>query len=202
MTKKDVTYFATILAILLFGAIVLPDRCTKPQEPVIVTKTKEVIKEVQADTTRFKKSIDSLTKNEQKLKVSLTESKKKLHNANAMMQDFLDNSTVIIDSSSKDELKLMVANLTMVINAQDSACNEVIAGQDSIIMNQAEQLFYKDSLAASFERAFNQVVINNQAKEKYIKQLKKQVKQKKFGNVVWKIAAGAAGVVILKNALK
>lgn len=191
-----------ILAGLLFLSIFLPDRCSKPVEPVIVTKTKEVIKLVKEDSSRFQKSIDSLKKVGQNLSKKMAEVKDDLKTAEALVVELLNDASVIIDSSGKEELHYQLSILKAANAAKDSLCNSVIAGQDSIIMNQAEQMNYKDSTIATFDRAFKQVVLNEKTKDKYIGQLKKQVRQKKSGNIVWKIAAGAAGAVILNNALK
>lgn len=193
--------FILILCGVIFCLLFLPDRCSKPQEPVTGTKTKEVIKEVQADTTRFIKSIDSLKRIGQKLSKKVSETTTDLKTAESLVVELLNDASVTIDSSGKEELHYQLSILKAANAAKDSLCNSVIAGQDSIIMNQAEQMIYKDSTIATFDLAFKQVVLNEKAKDKYIIQLKRQVRQKKFGNVVWKIAAGAAGLVILKNSL-
>lgn len=197
--NKNITIL--ILAGVLFLFIFLPDRCSKPEPPAIKTETKEVIKIVKADSVQIKKTIDSLKKIGQILSKEIKETKNDLKTAEALVVELLNDASVIIDSSGKEELHYQLSILKAANAAKDSLCNSTIAAQDSVISNQLNQLAAQEELNSKIRQSFNQVVANDQAKEKYIKQLKKQVKQKKFGNVVWKIAAGAAGVVILKNAL-
>lgn len=191
-----------ILAGLLFLSIFLPDRCSKPVEPVIKTETKEVIKLVKEDSSRFQKSIDSLKKVGQNLSKKMAEVKDDLKAAEALVVELLNDASVIIDSSGKEQLHYQLSVLKAANAAKDSLCNSVISWQDSIIANQSEQIARQDEFNSTLRTSLNQVVSNEQAKDKYISQLKKQVRQKKSGNIVWKIAAGAAGAVILNNALK
>jgi len=194
--------FILILCGVIFCLLFFPDRCSKPQEPVIVTKTKEVIKLVKEDSSRFVKSIDSLKKVGQNLSKKMAEVKDDLKTAEALVVELLNDASVIIDSSGKEQLHYQLSVLKAANAAKDSLCNSVIAGQDSIIANQSEQLARQQEFNSALRASLNQVVANEQAKDKYISQLKKQVRQKKSGNIVWKIAAGAAGAVILNNALK
>lgn len=90
--------------------------------------------------------------------------------------------------------------------ARDSLCNEVIAGQevqivakDSIITAKDQQIKARDLFTSQIRSSFDVVASNQEKQADYIKNLNRQLRNKKVGATIWKGAAVAAGLYILKT---
>lgn len=173
-----------------------------PVAPVIDKPTKEVVKEVKRVSIVYRDIDSGYKKKFLEKSKEVGGLKSRLSSAEGMVNELLNDAGQSIDTGTRAELHAQLDLMKQAVAIKDSLCNQAIAGQDSLISIQAEQMVVKDEFNARLRESFNQVVSNEQAKDKYISQLKKQVRKKKFGNVVWKLAAGAAGAVILNGALK
>ena len=203
MYKQYITKNNVIIALVaIIFLIVVFNGCgdDKPLQ-IVKTVTHTIVQKVKADEKASIKIIDSLQERELELIGDVMEYKTSLANAEYIVNNLLDNATVVIDSSNKDQLKHQLSILKKANTAKDSICYSVINTQDSMLSVKDEIIVERILLYSKLRNSFNQVVENEGVKDANIKTLKKQLRKKKFGTVVWKVAAGAAGVFILKNSL-
>ena len=197
------TIIALLVLALLFALLFL-NKCGNDPLPIptVKTETKEIIKEVDRDSIQESKSRDSINKVNARLNYQLTEYKEDLTTAQDFVTELLNDAGQSIDTSSKDELKAQLEIVKQANVIKDSICNQTIRTQDSLNANISLQLAKKDTLYSKLRSSFNQVVENEQIKDKYISQLQKQARKKKASNVFWKITTAVAGAVIIKQSLK
>lgn len=190
------------MAITIFYLLIFRGCGKDPVPPVIAKPTKTIVKEVNKDSLLQANRNDSLTKEVVKWKDKAAVNAKDHKAAAAMVNSLLADATAAIDTSDHEQLRAQLKILVQANAIKDSLCIAAISAQDSVISMQSEQISAQQEFNSRLRESFNQVVANEQAKDKYIGQLKKQVRKKKFGNTVWKIGAGVAGAIILNAALK
>lgn len=198
MTKNTIIL---ILAAAVFVLLFFRKCSNDPVKPITIP-VKEVVKTVEKVEVESGRVIDSLKRREAAISGRLVKTEKDYKGAVKLVNELLNDVTVIVDSSGNDSLKNAVTQLAAENVAKDSLCAEISNDKDSLIVSHRKQIDVKDSLYSTLRSGFNTMVQNDKLNTDYIKQLRKQVKRKKFGTNIWKIAAGVAGGLYLNERLK
>lgn len=198
MTKNTII---SVLAVVVFFLLFFRKCGPGPVKPVAVP-VKEIVKQVETKEVESGRLIDSLKRREAVIVKRLVKTESDYKGAVKLVNELLNDVTVIVDSSGNDSLKIIVGQLAEQNHAKDSLCAQISKDKDSLIVSHQKQIDVKDSLYFALRSGFNSLVQNDKLNTDYIKQLQKQVKRKKLGANVWKIVAGVAGGLYLNERLK
>ncbi len=201
--KSYITKNNVIVALLVIIFLVILFNGCGNDKPLEITKTTTytITQRLKQDEKVSAKIIDSLKKNEAKLEVEIKKTSKDLKAANKLANDLLGDIITIIDSSGNTELKEKIKEYTAADAIEDSLYETVIATQAIMLSNKDAQIKEHLDFNSKLRTSFNNVVENDQLKDRNIKTLKKQLRNKKAGTVVWKVVAGVLVAIIVKDKL-
>jgi len=192
MNEKTKTRLIVALAVAFLLLLFFRTCNTKKVvEPANVPTLKEVVKQAKIDSTFFFKKMDSLKVVADKWKDLATTNKGKLKVAEGMVNEILNNlpepihDTVKVAQTDIDYFKTVIAS-------KDSACNNAIDAQDSVILTQIIQLeestMYNERLKISYLDATKIAEVNTATS----KQFEKKYKRQKRTTGLYKVVAIAA----------
>jgi len=192
------------IIILLAGAIavlILRSSCNSPLPPApVVIPVKEQVKQVEKNEEAGKKVIDSLQKILTIQAQTSSQLKQKLSQAQLTARQMED----IINNWPKDSTEPCPPIQDYITNSRerDTICNRLIASHEKQLSLKDAMLAQKDTLYSQLRSSFNTAMDQQTILADYNSQLKKQLRRKKLGNIIWKGAAVAAVLFILKTAIK
>lgn len=190
------------------------DKCGRDKIPVSTTKItppKETVKKVEKDELSGNKTNDSLQRIVDSTQRSNKHLKGELKESQAYVEELLQdisnefdqqNDTNAIQNDYEANTREVIGHLKAANKYKDSVANALIRGQDSVIAKKDYQLSAKDSLYSKLRSNFDYTISQETALISLNKQLTKKVRAKKFGNVVWKVAAIGLGTLFLNEKLK
>lgn len=201
ITVNNGSGWKNFLIILLAGAFIwalLRSGCnqTIPALPV-VTSPKILIREVEMNESRFKKTQDSIQQVNVKLQkdnAGLTTQIKQLKANARLMEDVIDNLPAGADTT----VQQYISNC----NEKDSLYDALSENYIHQLSNQTYLLQAKDSLYSKLRISFDTLASQQQRLIDYSNGLRRQAKKQKAGAIFWKVAAIAGGVYILKSSIK
>lgn len=194
--------FGAIAALLLVKGC----NCTKaPTTPVIVP-TKEIKQEVKKVEWNYKKSADSLSMIVNRLRTDSARSRSVLiavtGKTRQLEQLLISNKPAPCDTNAINEQYQRTIDYMAIVNAGDSACNEVVETMSKQINIEMQATELAESRATASGVLLQQALANADAQELKAGKLKKQLTWVKLGNKVWKSAAIIAIGYIILSTLK
>lgn len=202
------TLIIIVCTAILTWAILSQFRCNGVPKPVVV-KTQEIKKEIQTAAVDYKALADSLSVTEKALKrenetlqIKLlvaqgrvrTASKTAIKITKADVSDHTAGDYV----SNIDSIKAVaVMELIDAAYESDSICNANITNLNQQIVNKDSSIKVKDDFIGVLKSSTN-TLLDNQAKlEQYGKDMRKDIRRRKFGAFIWKgVSAVLAALVI------
>ncbi len=212
-SKREPILIAAIIAIII--AWVVLETCRKnnksiPEKPTI-TQPKEVKVQRANIEAAGRSKDDSLKSVADKWKKEALTNKAKLAAAQNQVNGLLvdlgwyedqTSDSATIRNDYEIETEVIIAHLVVANKYKDSVANATIRNQDSTIQATEHRLAQKDSLYAQSRLLFDKSLADQEKLIDYSKKLKKQVRKKNFGNIVWKVVAGGAILLLANEKLK
>lgn len=202
-------YFAYALAAIFFLLLILVFQlnCNQKEIPAPNVPKPEVIeKQVEVESKKSLQKIDSLEKANDSLENKLFVEKLNYssHKRSALVtQAELRQRINYLDSSNKSNVvKITAEDYFTSIDDVISSCDSMIATYELTLNNKDSIIAQRDTLYGVLRRGFEKSINANKELFIYSNKLKKELKKKRTGNMLWKGIAIAAGLVLLNNATK
>ncbi len=206
---KILPYIITLAAGFIIAILFFKSCHKDPVAPVIISP-KELVKTViQKEKENFVK-IDSFLRIENSLRKSaesLKYSYADLQKRNVLLSIKADSLAQLVpvandyEQGNKEALIRTIDILYENEIIKDSLCTAQVSTLENVVMVNKKIITGKDSLYANLRRSFDTAIDNNLKILDFTKFQKKEIRRRKVGAFVWKVAAIGAGLFIVKQSL-